>query len=465
MRAFAFLGLLVVVGAGAPSTASAAATCTGVGPGCTSEPGTECLRDPAGGGVCVPPACLDLGAACFEGSGTAAERFAAGDCDGDLRSNAAEELDSSDPCLLPLVVTMDPDAGTFSVEPGRLDVPGGAQISPTAFTDVGDAFAVACQTSADCPIDTVWMQPVRCVLVPTEPAASPAWGACTYFYPLPDDDSCLSHAPDANACFAGAGSRNEQWAHGDCDGDGIINKQDGPVCRANLVAVTSDGASFACAPGTFDADRCAMAGLAARQLTPTLAGCADAGGAAPFGACCATAADCPAEVDSFARCVLFQEASGEARGACLYEGTPRDDDRSCLEATDPGIRPSCFASTPDYGAFAAGNCDDECSTDANYFDPALCACATPPENDAAVPELPDAAITPTIDAGVVEAGPTPEDAGAQIDAAGPDAGPTSFFGGGCRCAAGVPRGAGAWGLAAFAATLASISRIGRRRRS
>jgi hypothetical protein len=486
MRAFAFAGalLLVVVAISAvlPAPVLAAATCTGMGVGCPA--GQDCLRDGVGG-VCVPAACLSLGAACFEGSGMAADRYAAGDCDGDLRSNGSEELAGTDPCELPLVLTFPfggaPGGPVFSAVPGRLDDPGGAQIAPDAYTFAPDAFAVACRRAADCPVFRD--EPARCVLLPV-PTSPADLGACTYHYALEDDASCLEVAPDANGCFdfVNYTIRYDQWEHGDCDGDGIANKQDGPVCRANLVALAGpDGTPFQCSSGFFDSTLCMVAGLESHQLTDDLVGCSTMPeGGLEVGACCARAADCPGDRDSFARCVFFLESGGQPQGVCLYDGTPLADDRSCLAASPPGIRSACFASTPSYPTLMEGDCDSVCSSDVNRVDPAVCACAEPDAGvglDAAMPWAVDsgapvdAAIPAATDAGPLDAAGSAVDAGREDagpgaeDAAGLDAGPISFVGGGCRCAVGAPRGTRVSWLVATAAVGAALARLGRRRRA
>ncbi len=433
-------------------------------PSCSTT--ERCVSDPSSGDTrCVPARgqCLVHPERCFAPGDTAAERFANGDCDGDLIPNT---LDGAALCDGATVITFE---GVFRAVPGsRLDDPGATMISPVASTIVPDAFAVGCSAARECP--PVDAMDVRCVYLPVVPAMTPPVGACLYYYPLADDLSCVETGAltDGSQCFDYVGYTipYDAWAHGDCDLDGLINKQDGPVCRANeVIGVTPDGLTAACQPADFSTARCDEAGMTRTHVGPELSACGtDA--LVPFAVCCDSSADCPAHPTpgaAFPRCVRVLTSLGR-RGACVYDGVRRPDDDSCAGSAADFVA-DCALTDPSYDVWAEGDCD-HCE-DVNRMDLDVCSCAM--GEDAGV-RVEEAGVS------VDEAGVPVDEVGLpDLDASGPDSGvdtpldtgasgpPGSFAGSGCRCVVGTrsPPGlawAGLLGLLALVVYRRSASR-------
>jgi hypothetical protein len=316
------------------------------------------------------------------------------------------------------------------------------QIAPfDAVSGIPGAIGIGCTDERPCP--RLPNAPAdlrsRCVYVRVE--AMQARGVCTYFADPRDDRSCLVEGADANVCLQVTGSRDASsygWEHGDCDGDGLINKLDPRVCSEleviGVVSTTASGAFATCEFGDVDATRCGEVS----ELSPGHYGCAESGDLTPFAFCCDTHADCPLMPDLGStlrpRCVRIVDAESTdgLRGACTYDEITRPDDRSC---EDTGALPiACFATgeATSYGSWAAGDCEGDCD-DANQTDPFVCDCPAPGEDagpvDAGANVEGDAAVGPEVDA-----------ASAALDGAlADDAGvlePSFFAGSGCRCAAG-----------------------------
>jgi len=439
-----------------------------------------CVPDPEvpTRGFCMPEGCTTAQLAfCLASvpdpmSTSLEERFGAGDCDGDLILNRD---DTGRLCDGATVVTRT-GTGFSAVRGARLDVAdGGHQVGPDAWSSVPGSFAVGCGGAWDCP--RVPDQPVRCVFLPVG-AGSTAVGACTYLYSLHDDMSCVDPAGGVGAvdpCFGDAPSPYEEWAEGDCDGDGLINKQDGPVCRAAQVIGILEG-GIACRPGHFSeltcmGERRVQVGSSHYACSPELA--AGTGVPTAFAVCCAGGHDCPAADDPSerGRCVRLPVGDGSLRGACLYDRELVEDDFTC-ETVTGSIVSTCELIGAEYGTWAEGDCDHCMPRDSvNRLDDAVCGCRAP-AIEAGMPPTEDGGNATPADSGnasLEDAAVSAEDAGPveSIDAdVEPPPPPSVFAGSGCRCAAagsGVSRRGLPW-LLALAAGLALGRPLLRRRK-
>lgn len=399
---------------------------------------TFCLPDGATSeeGVCVPRDCApDHLLGCFAGTGTVLERFLAGDCDGDLRTNGEELSGRTSLCDGALVVAFT-ERGLTWYSGERLDE--GDRIAPSdAFSRIPGAFGIGCSGTSPCPRLPRAEAGLRSRCVYLRRVGSEELGVCTYYADPRDDRSCLDGV-DANACLEVSAERFESsygWEEGDCDRDGLINKLDPRVCSELEVIGTMSGGPTGvpveCVDGSVDPSECDGRTSA---LSPDLWGCAERSDLKPFAFCCDSQADCPiAALESLRpRCVRLDvaDSSGEPRGACTYHEVLTADDRSCVGR---GVQTTCFAGgePTGYGSWAAGDCDD--CDDTNQVDPFVCDCPAAGEDagpvDAGAHVETDAAVGPEVDAASAAL-----DGALVDDAAAPE--PGFFAGSGCRCAAG-----------------------------
>ncbi len=411
-----------------PAPCTAPTEC-GAGQGCV-------VSERLGLGVCIPMRCGtgDAGAlrsGCFGPGDTIAEEFASGDCDGDLVPNEAES--DASVCGGAAVIALDPSAGFRWVEPARLDV-GTAMIAPRdATSSVSYALGIGCSRSRPCPaLPTGPELASRCIYVTHDGEAGDI-GVCTYYVDDRDDDSCLIDDYDVAACLAMEPGEPPHvlWEHGDCDGDGLINKLDTDVCRTIELMGQVSGGFVECAHGSLDGTACTseLAEIASDRY-----GCAvdSVGAFVPFAFCCRSHEDCPypTELDSPSRgrCVfLGTDPEMLSIGACTYDAADLGDDGTCVGA-DPPLAPACLSGELSYTAWANGNCDP-CDPHPNYSDEIVCGGCDP--GDAGTNLRVDASTPTDAGGGLSEDGAIPS-----LDANAPDAAtstPGSFAGSGCRC--------------------------------
>lgn len=401
-------------------------------------------------GICVGRGCggltdtVSLASACFGPLGvTARDAFLSGDCDGDLVPNG---MDVGALCDGGAVVSLSLAGRVQWHAPERYDVAEGSTIAPAdAFSAVTDAIGIGCTERRPCPVlPSAPALASRCVYLVNDPTIGDV-GVCTYYIDDRDDRSCLATSFSGDGCLADSGGPNDRWEHGDCDGDGLINKLDPRVCaQLELMGQVSDGYAL-CAFGTVDTPLCPDGTVG--EIASGQYGCATeptaTGAFAPFAYCCHGYEDCPATQDpmsaSRARCVfLGTSPSGDDIGACTYVGTFVPDDHTC-QAFSPPLGRTCMSGEVSYTSWANGNCDLGCDDHLNYADEVVCSVCPP--GDAGVDadawrdldawEGADAWAAPfdaAIDAGDADA--ASQDAPG-LDAAAPP--PSSFAGSGCRC--------------------------------
>ncbi len=475
MRALAFA---VVVVSFSFSTSAALAQTLCAGTRCPDGMAGFCLAPFDGApAVCVPAPCATgigttrLADACFEGPGVdSVADFAQGDCDGDLIRNG---LEPGAICDGGVVVRLSPTGGSPAfVERQRLaGLDAGGYIAPgDARSPFVDAIGIACSTSRPCPrlADDSLLAP-RCVFLVED--GMEERGVCTYYVEPRGDHSCVLLARAGEVLPASCVAEpdydmdgilnepHERWEHGDCDGDGLINKLDNAVCdRVSVVGVLTPGQA-ACVPGRVlleDGD----CSTPVADVTSTRQACASdpTNVVAPFGFCCTSHEDCPIEDldppfdEGYPRCVRLATFGGDG-GICTYNGGPMPDDTSCVRPA-PVLPASCltpFPEVPAYQNWVDGNCDACDDRDPNRTDRSVCACmprdaGVPPVEDAGGANIEDGGSGSSDDGGnasLEDAALSDQDAGPEdsMDAdVEPPPPPSVFSGSGCRCAAAGTKG-------------------------